>query len=108
MNENDHEEHDDELEEFEGNYVVDDDTLDLLSSAVGCITLLASAQLESQARENLIIIAEELSERFMLNSVDILVEEQVHSTEDGEELIYKPRGGVFGDEPIEDDDAVTD
>jgi hypothetical protein len=96
-----------EEEEFEGHYVVDENTHDLLSTVFGCLHMLANTQVNEEARENLVIIAHELAERFMLGDLDeIAVEEQIHSTDEGEEIIYKPRGGVFGDdEPEQEGEA---
>ena len=89
-----------EPEQFEGVYIVDDETLELLTTAVGCLGMLSQVQLDEAPRENLLIIADELAARFGL-SENIEVEEQVHTTEDGEEIIYRPKGGVMGDEPEE-------
>ena len=87
----------DDEEDFEGVYAVDEDTERLLITVVGCIGLLAQSQVNEQARADLEIIADTLVERFMLDTEDIEVEEVIH----GDEVLYKPKGGVFGDEPIE-------
>ena len=99
-------EHDDEetsenSTEFEGAYVVDDDTADLLATAIGIIHLSATMQMGEDHRENLLIIADELQARFAIESDSIAVEEQlVVNPDTGEqELLYRPRGGVMGDEP---------
>lgn len=110
MNQNDHDDDydnstDDDAhqDEFEGIYVVDDDTAQLLATAIGIIQMMSDAQLGETHKENLLIIADELQARFAIDLDSIQVEEVV--TEDPEtgeeEILYKPRGGVMGDEPEE-------
>lgn len=94
---------DDELdsdEEFEGVYVIDDATADLLASAIGIIQMTAGLQLNQEARDNLHIIADAIQERFAIEQDSITVEEQIVTNPDTgeEEILYKPKGGVFGDE----------
>lgn len=93
----DHEEHDEELDHdqspFEGVYILDDDTADLVATAIGVLQMTAGVQLGEDHRENLMIIAEELAQRFGLVE-DINVEEVTH----GDEILYKPLGGVMGDD----------
>ena len=91
---------DDDEAEFEdgydgGVYVVDDDTARLLEVVIGMIHMLATTQMEETSRENCHIIADELAERFAITLAgDIEVEEIIH----GDEVLYKPRGGVMGDD----------
>lgn len=94
-------EHDNSPEPFEGVYTVDDDTERLLEVVVGMLHMLANTQVDEEARENCIVIAHELADRFGIEGEEMVVEEQIHTTDEGEEIIYKPRGGVFGDEPEE-------
>jgi hypothetical protein len=103
---------DDDEAEFEdgydgGVYIVDDDTARLLDVVVGMIHMLASTQMEDVSRENCLVIADELSERFGIGPVgdSFEVEEIIH----GDEVFYKPRGGVMGDDPLppEDEDTPT-
>lgn len=86
-----------EPQPFEGAYSVDDDTERLLEVVVGMLQMLAQTQVDEGARENCYIIAQELSDRFMLSAEDIEVEEILH----GDEILYRPRGGVMGDEEPE-------
>src|SRR6056300_1689947 len=65
--------------EFEGVYVVDDSTADLLATAVGILQMMSQAQLGEDHRENLLIIADELQARFAIESDSIAVEEQLVS-----------------------------
>ena len=100
----DDDDRDDDLEDeepgFEGTYIVDDDTLRLLEVVVGMIHMLGNTQVDELARENCHVIADELAHRFGVTEDEILVEEIIH----GDEVLYKPRGGVMGDEPIPEED----
>ena len=97
----DDDDRDDELEDdddgFEGVYIVDEDTARLLEVVVGMIHMLGNTQVDEAARENCHIIAQELAERFGVSEDSMEVEEIIH----GDEILYKPKGGVFGDEPTE-------
>lgn len=93
---------DNEEEDFESEwdgepYDVDEDTHNLLLVVRGMITMLSNTQVDEQARDNCMIIADTLAERFLLEADDIEVEEIIH----GDEILYKPRGGVMGDEEPE-------
>jgi hypothetical protein len=94
---------DDEPQEFEGAYIVDDETADMLASAIGVLHMMSQVQLSEEARDNLIVIAEALRERFEIEGESMIVEEvTVSNPETGEdEILYRPPGGVFGDEPEE-------
>lgn len=96
----------DENDDIENNedefpiYDVDDDTLDLIEVCVNILHNAAIMQVNEEARQNLHIIADSLAQRFALDSIE--VEEQVHETEEGQELIYKPKGGIFDEEDSEE------
>lgn len=99
--------HDDEQDRaYDGGvYVVDDDTLRLLEVVVGMIHMLSHTQVDEGARENCAIIAEELAERFALPlEGDIEVEEIIS----GDEVLYRPRGGVMGDDEPEAEGPAPD
>ncbi len=88
-----------------GVYIVDDDTARLLEVVIGMVHMLATTQMEQTSRENCQIIAEELAERFALAlEGDIEVEEIIH----GDEILYKPRGGVMGDDKPEAEGPAVD
>jgi hypothetical protein len=93
-------EEDDFEEQFEGVYVVDDDTADLLATAIGILQMTSQVQLGEDHRENLIIIADELQARFAIEKDSMTVEEVIiENPETGEEeILYRPPGGVMGDE----------
>jgi hypothetical protein len=101
LNETEHT-HDDE---FEGVYIVDDDTAELLATAIGILQMCSGIQLGEDHRENLLIIADELQARFAIEKDSITVEERiVTDPETGEEeILYRPQGGVMGDHEDEDD-----
>lgn len=82
-------------------YDVDDETRDLIQIVCGLVSNLAVIQLDEAARENLHTIADGLAERFALESIEL--EEQIHLGEDGEEIIYKPKGGIFNEEEKDGD-----
>lgn len=96
---NEYENEDDNASDYDGGvYVVDDDTARLLEVVIGMIHMLATTQMEETSRENCHIIADELAERFAITLAgDIEVEEIIH----GDEVLYKPRGGVMGDDAPE-------
>jgi hypothetical protein len=87
-------------------YIVDSQTEELLQSVVGCVQILANSQMSERSRDDLHLIALELQDRFGLDDEEFRVQELVHTDPDtgDEELIYKPLGGVFNDEPIEERD----
>ena len=89
---------------YEGVYIVDTDTADLLGTAIGILQMCAGMQLGEDHRENLLIIADEIQERFAIEKDSITVEERiVTDPETGEEeILYRPQGGVMGDDKDED------
>jgi len=82
-------------------YALDDSTLELIEIALNCMVQLGDAQMDATSRDNLLLIADEIAERFAITSYH--VEEEI--TDDGE-TIYKPRGGVFNDLDEEPDKTL--
>lgn len=80
----------------DNSYVLDDETLKLIEIALNCMVQLADAQILEQAREDLLVCADELARVFNVPHIDVV--ESHH----GDEIIYKPRKGIFGDEEEED------
>ena len=78
------------------NYDLDSETLTLIEVALNCLVQLSEAQLDEEAAQNLLAIADELAVRFNISRSEI--EETLH----GDEVIYKPKGGLFKDEEDED------
>lgn len=73
-------------------YTLDEETQALIEVALNLIVQLSEAQVDDSASENLILIADEIAHRFGVSRMD--VEEEQH----GDEIIYKPKGGLFNDE----------
>jgi hypothetical protein len=97
-NDNDDDYEDDEDLDDVPFYDVDEDTRLLIETACNCIVALSEAQLQEESKIGLIAIADSLAERFGIHSLEI--EEEIHSTDEGEEIIFKPKGGLFQeDEP---------
>ena len=82
----------------DNSYVLDDETQKLIEIALNCIVSLADAQMLEQARDDLLVCADELARVFNVPHIDVV--ESHH----GDEIIYKPRKGLFDDE----EDAQTD
>jgi hypothetical protein len=77
----------------DNSYVLDDETQKLIEIALNCMVSLADAQMLEQAREDLLVCADELARVFNVPHIDVV--ESHH----GDEIIYKPKGGIFDDEP---------
>ena len=82
----------------DNSYVLDDETQKLIEIALNCMVQLADAQVLEQARDDLLVCADELARVFNVPHIDVV--ESHH----GDEIIYKPRKGLFDDE----EDAQTD
>jgi hypothetical protein len=94
MNQNNHDDDDDEAEEFPV-YDLDEETRLLIETACNCLITLAEAQIHEEAGLGLIAIADALADRFALDKMEL--EQHHHKTEDGEEVLLAPKGGVFPD-----------
>jgi len=83
-------------------YILDDDTTALIESALNCMITLADAQIDETSKDNLELIADEIANRFGINSYKVV--ETVHTGDDGkEEVIYSPQGGLgLGDDDDEE------
>ena len=77
----------------DNSYVLDDETQKLIEIALNYMVSLADAQMLEQAREDLLVCADELARVFNVPHIDVV--ESHH----GDEIIYKPKGGIFDDEP---------
>ena len=80
----------------DNSYILDEETEKLIEIALNCMVQLADAQMLEQAREDLLLCADELARVFNITAQEVI--EQHH----GDEIIYKPRKGIFGDEEEED------
>jgi len=83
-------------------YSLDQETHDLIEIACNCLVTLAEAQINEEAAQGLIVIADRLAERFSIGRLD----QEIHKNEDGEEeLIFKPGQSLF---PEAEDDSEAD
>ena len=63
---------------------------------------LSEAQISEDAAQNILSIADALAIRFDINRIE--VEQEVH-TEDGvDEVIYRPKNSIFKSKLLDDDD----
>ena len=98
MNEHDDDDHEhDEEDSFPVYTNIDEETLLLIETACNCLVTLAEAQVNEESAEGLRVIADSLAERFAIDAMEL--EEHTHVSDDGEETILAPKGGVFPDEP---------
>lgn len=96
MNEHDDDDFDGDDEELDFTvYDVDDETRQLIETACNCIIALSEAQLQEESKIGLVAIADALAERFAIDAIEL--EEHHHQTEEGEEVLLAPKGGVFPD-----------
>lgn len=94
-NTHDHDDDDEELDEEFEVYDVDEQTRVLIETACNCMISLAEAQIHEDASRGLRAIADALAERFAIDAIEL--EEHHHVSEEGEETILAPKGGVFPD-----------
>jgi hypothetical protein len=99
---NDHDD-DDELEHQEPTrvYIVDEETQALIEATLNCLVTLADTQILEEGSDAIMVIADTLAQRFGIERIE--VEETVHSTDDGDEIIYKPKDGLFNDTDAEEE-----
>lgn len=95
----------DSSEELTPVYSVDDETRDLIEAALNCMISLSEAQINPEAAEGILTIADSLAVRFGIARIE--VEQEVHSTEEGDELIYRPRDSIFKSRLLDDDEEDT-
>lgn len=97
----------DELEDSEHElpeYEVDAETRSLIEVALNCLVSLSEAQINEEAAESLVAIADNLAARFGIGRLD----SEVHTTDDGtEEIIFKPQKGLFSTDLEDDTDQDT-
>jgi len=77
-------------------YEVDEETRSIIAVACDLILQLSDAQVDDQSRTNLGVIADSLGERFGIAAVEIVEEQH------GDEIIYRPKDGLFNDDDDED------
>lgn len=84
-------------------YNVDEDTRALLEAALNCLVSLSEAQIAEESAENVIAIADALALRFAISRME--VEQEIHPTEEGDEVIYRPKNSIFKSSELDDDEA---
>jgi hypothetical protein len=95
-------------DEFEGTddvvpvYTVDEETRSIIEAALNCMVSLSEAQISEEAAQSVLALADDLAIRFNINRIE--VEQEVH-TEDGvDEVIYRPKNSIFKSKLLDDDD----
>lgn len=101
MNDREDDELDSDEEEFPV-YEVDDDTRALLEAALNCLVNLSQAQVSEESQQAILGIADSLALRFDISRLE--VEEEIHSTDEGEEVIYRPKNSIFKSRLLDDDE----
>jgi hypothetical protein len=98
-------------DEFEGTdevvpvYNVDEQTRDLIEAALNCLISLSEAQIAEESAEGILGIADSLAVRFGISRIE--VEQELHTTEDGDEVIYRPRDSIFKSKLLDDDEEAA-
>jgi hypothetical protein len=84
-------------------YIVDGETQTLIETALNCLVTLSECQVDPSAGDALLAIADELADRFGIDRTEVV--ETVHTTEDGDEIIYRPAGGSILPDPEDDEET---
>ena len=97
-------------DEFEGTeavpvYNVDEQTRDLIEAALNCLISLSEAQISEESSEGILGIADSLAVRFGISRIE--VEQEVHTTDEGSELIYRPKDSIFKSKLLDDDEEAS-
>ena len=96
-------------DEFEGTddvvpvYVVDEETIGLIEAVLNCMVSLSEAQISEDAAQSILALADDLALRFNINRIE--VEQEVHTADGVDEVIYRPRDSIFKSKLLDDDDA---
>ena len=94
MNDDDDDNHDDNDETYPI-YIVDDETRSIIEAALNCLVTLADTQILEEGADAILGIADAIADRFGIQTVEL--EDVSHTTDDGDEIIYKPKSGLFND-----------
>jgi hypothetical protein len=97
-------------EELEGTeqfpvYLVDEETRDLIEAALNCMVSLSEAQISEESAQGILGIADSLAIRFGINRIE--VEQEVHSEDGVDEVIYKPKNSIFKSKLLDDDEEAS-
>lgn len=81
-------------------YAVDEQTRSLIEVVCNCLVSLADAQVNEDAADGIIAIADTLADRFGVDRLD----SETYTRDDGEEeIIFKPARGLFSTNSDPDD-----
>jgi hypothetical protein len=86
-------------------YDVDEETRALLEAALNCLISLSEAQIDENSAEGLLGLADSIAVRFAINRIE--VEQEVHSEDGVDEVIYKPKNSIFKSKLLDDDEEGT-
>ena len=95
-------------DEFEGTddvvpvYVVDEETIGLIEAVLNCMVSLSEAQISEDAAQSILALADDLALRFNINRIE--VEQEVHTADGVDEVIYRPRDSIFKSKLLDDDE----
>ena len=83
-------------------YNIDEDTQALLEAALNCLVSLSEAQIDENSAQGILGIADSLAVRFAISRIE--VEQEVHSADGVDEVIYKPKNSIFKSKLLDDDE----
>lgn len=93
-------------DEFEGAelpvYTVDEETRSLIEAALNCMVSLSEAQISEEAAQSILALADDLAIRFDINRIE--VEQEVHTTDGVDEVIFRPKNSIFKSKLLDDDE----
>ena len=95
-------------DEFEGTddvvpvYAVDEETIGLIEAVLNCMVSLSEAQISEDAAQSILALADDLALRFNINRIE--VEQEVHTADGVDEVIYRPRDSIFKSKLLDDDE----
>jgi len=89
------------MNEDRPHYTLDKETHELVEAALNCLVSLADAQIDETSRDGLLAITDTLADTFGVDRVSV----EVHRTDSGEEIIYRPPRDLFGDDEDGADDS---
>jgi len=87
--------HDDDDDEAYPIYLVDDETRSIIEAALNCLVTLADTQILEEGADAILGIADAIADRFGIQRMEL--EDVSHTTDEGDEIIYKPKSGLFND-----------
>ena len=105
MSMNDDDDNHDDNDETYPIYIVDDETRSIIEAALNCLVTLADTQILEEGADAILGIADAIADRFGIQTVEL--EDVSHTTDEGDEIIYKPKSGLFNDDNDEDNEQAS-